>query len=190
LTNRVNAKKSTGPRTAAGKTKVAQNGRKHGLNSSILKDPAWAGRALEVARTLTSDRQVTDAIFAYAKKFAELERVRMLKDQERDKLVMLLSGAVLFDSEQVSEILKGLNTLSGYERRLASRLRKDRLEVETGVSTEPHREFGCGRNLAAQSQSSLSGKLADQSQSDRHPGSTCLAQVPPIVEKVNAQAQE
>ena len=34
--NRANAKKSTGPKTAAGKAKVAQNALKHGLRSSLF----------------------------------------------------------------------------------------------------------------------------------------------------------
>jgi len=38
--NRANAKASTGPRTALGKSRAAQNARRHGLSVSIFADPA------------------------------------------------------------------------------------------------------------------------------------------------------
>jgi hypothetical protein len=41
--NRANAAKSTGPRTAAGKARVARNGCRHGLNRPVGRDPAFAG---------------------------------------------------------------------------------------------------------------------------------------------------
>jgi hypothetical protein len=41
--NRANAAKSTGPRTAAGKARVAQNGCRHRLNRPVAGDPALAG---------------------------------------------------------------------------------------------------------------------------------------------------
>src|SRR5215831_16410165 len=37
--NRRNARSSTGPRTAAGKARVAQNAVRHGLNVAIADDP-------------------------------------------------------------------------------------------------------------------------------------------------------
>src|SRR5258708_36082051 len=38
--NRRNARASTGPKTAAGKARVARNARRHGLNVPIAADPA------------------------------------------------------------------------------------------------------------------------------------------------------
>ena len=38
--NRANAQASTGPRTAQGKTRAAQNSRRHGLNLPVISDPA------------------------------------------------------------------------------------------------------------------------------------------------------
>ena len=45
--NRRNARASTGPKTAAGKARVARNARRHGLNVPIAADPALA-REVEV----------------------------------------------------------------------------------------------------------------------------------------------
>src|SRR5712691_9429691 len=50
--NRANAAKSTGPRTAAGKTRVAQNARRHGLEVPAAGDPAFAGDIAALARAI------------------------------------------------------------------------------------------------------------------------------------------
>ena len=47
--NRANAKSSTGPKTASGKTRSAQNALRHGLNVSTLSDPALAPLAEAMA---------------------------------------------------------------------------------------------------------------------------------------------
>jgi hypothetical protein len=44
--NRRNAQASTGPRTADGKARVAQNARRHGLNVAVVRDPVLV-RAIE-----------------------------------------------------------------------------------------------------------------------------------------------
>jgi hypothetical protein len=50
--NRRNAQASTGPRTAAGKARVAHNARRHGLNVAIADDPALAQEAEELAQAI------------------------------------------------------------------------------------------------------------------------------------------
>jgi hypothetical protein len=50
--NRRNALKSTGPRTAAGKTVVARNARTHGLNIPAVCEPGLAGEVVELAREI------------------------------------------------------------------------------------------------------------------------------------------
>jgi hypothetical protein len=50
--NRANAGKSTGPRTAAGKARVANNGCRHGLNRPVGRDPAFAGDVEAWARRI------------------------------------------------------------------------------------------------------------------------------------------
>jgi len=50
--NWLNARFSTGPRTAAGKARAAQNARKHGLRVPALRDPAMAKNIGALARKL------------------------------------------------------------------------------------------------------------------------------------------
>ena len=50
--NRRNARASTGPRTAAGKARAAQNARKHGLRVPALRDPERTRNIGELARKL------------------------------------------------------------------------------------------------------------------------------------------
>ena len=51
-THRLNARASTGPRTAAGKARAAQNARKHGLRVPALRDPEKTRNIAELARKL------------------------------------------------------------------------------------------------------------------------------------------
>jgi hypothetical protein len=53
--NRRNAARSTGPRTAAGKTRAAQNARRHGLNVPVGSDPAWSGEIKGLARSIAGE---------------------------------------------------------------------------------------------------------------------------------------
>jgi hypothetical protein len=53
--NRRNAARSTGPRTAAGKTRAAQNARRHGLNVPVCSDPAWSGEIKGLARSIAGE---------------------------------------------------------------------------------------------------------------------------------------
>jgi hypothetical protein len=52
--NRRNARKSTGPRTAAGKARAARNARRHGLNLPVLADPTVTPEIESLARTIAT----------------------------------------------------------------------------------------------------------------------------------------
>jgi hypothetical protein len=54
--NRENAKRSTGPRTAAGKARAARNARRHGLSVPITSDQQLTAEANDLARRIAGDR--------------------------------------------------------------------------------------------------------------------------------------
>lgn len=84
--NRRNARKSTGPRTRAGKAVVARNARTHGLNIPAFCDPGLAREVVDLARAI--ETSVTGAAadatgHALACRIAEaiidMRRVRLAK---------------------------------------------------------------------------------------------------------------
>ena len=52
--NRMNAQKSTGPKTPAGKALVAHNSHRHGLSLPVLDDPALSREVEDVACRMTT----------------------------------------------------------------------------------------------------------------------------------------
>ena len=77
--NRANAKSSTGPKTAAGKARAAQNAFRHGLNVPVRSDPLLAPEIEAMARRISS-RYADDETMEGARRIAEaqfdLNRVR------------------------------------------------------------------------------------------------------------------
>jgi hypothetical protein len=53
--NRRNALASTGPRTAGGKARAAQNSRRHGLSLPACCDPAWSDEIKALARSIAGE---------------------------------------------------------------------------------------------------------------------------------------
>jgi hypothetical protein len=76
--NRLNALKSTGPRTAAGKARAAQNARRHGLRGVFLVDEGFTQEIKDLARRIAGEG-APEEIFALACRVAEtlLDYARM-----------------------------------------------------------------------------------------------------------------
>ena len=82
--NRANAKSSTGPKSAAGKARAAQNAFRHGLNVPVLSDPLLAPEIEAMARRISSPHADTETA-EWARRIAEaqvdLTRVRNSRRQ-------------------------------------------------------------------------------------------------------------
>ena len=83
--NRANAKKSTGPRTAAGKLKSSRNAFRHGLSGPLLPDPISSAQgdrvAGEVAGEQESEHQKAEAQ-GFARAQVELLRIRSIRSEQ------------------------------------------------------------------------------------------------------------
>jgi hypothetical protein len=77
--NRENAQRSTGPRTAAGKSRSAGNARRYGLSIPISADPLLDAKASALARLIAGDgasQQRIDAAGRIAEAEMSLQRIR------------------------------------------------------------------------------------------------------------------
>jgi hypothetical protein len=109
--NWLNARFSTGPRTAAGKARAAQNARKHGLRVPALRDPAMAKNIGALARKLAGPN-------ADAQRFAvacRLVAAQIDLLDIREARLPLLSRVLVDDTA-----LERLTTLDLYERDVRS----------------------------------------------------------------------
>ena len=87
--NRANATASTGPRTKAGRARSARNAFRHGLNISVLSEPALAPRAEALARGLACPDLGAEGL-EWARRIAEaqvdLDRVRLARRQAIERM--------------------------------------------------------------------------------------------------------
>jgi hypothetical protein len=71
-TNRANAQASTGPKTAAGKTRAAQNARRHGLSLSVIADSVLSEEVEVLARAIAGEAADAE-IYLLARRIAEAQ---------------------------------------------------------------------------------------------------------------------
>ena len=91
--NRVNARKSTGPRTRAGKATAAQNARRHGLSLPLLHDQAIEPEVEALARLiigsikgLTAEPHLLELACRFAEAQLDLARVGRARHPVRARL--------------------------------------------------------------------------------------------------------
>jgi hypothetical protein len=115
--NSANAKSSTGPKTASGKARSAQNALRHGLNVPTLSDPALAPLAEAIACRIAgddTDAETLDRARRIAEAQVDLDRVRAyrrrmlireIENLEHQPLrVSKLQARLLAKQDQVSRI--------------------------------------------------------------------------------------
>jgi hypothetical protein len=122
--NRNNAARSTGPKTADGKTSSSQNALRHGLARSGTRDPVATETFAVVISSRFEHPVASDSVMALARCKLALLRIRSLR---QDMLAALLARPLSAD-------LKRLKGLERYERAaLAEQKRTLRsLSLESG----------------------------------------------------------
>lgn len=108
--NRANAKRSTGPKTLAGKMASSRNAYRHGLSGPLRSDPVTSAKADVIARALAGeeadeDRLASAADFARAQ--LEVLRIRSI----RNALMAKIKPAYASTQE-----LRRIAALDRYER--------------------------------------------------------------------------
>jgi len=87
--NRANAKRSTGPKTAAGKLRSSRNAFRHGLSGPLPSDPATSAKVDRIAGEIAGD-QASEHQKAAAQDVAcaqmELLRIRSIRSERLAKL--------------------------------------------------------------------------------------------------------
>jgi hypothetical protein len=82
VANRLNAKRSTGPRTAAGKSISSRNALRHGLSRSLQRDEVKKAETLVCAIAGENpDEERREAAVEAAIAYLEMERVRNVRNE-------------------------------------------------------------------------------------------------------------
>jgi hypothetical protein len=116
--NRANAKRSSGPKTAAGRFRSSRNALRHGLSLPLDTDPAASMRVRRMAQLLVADGAApmqTMAAYEMAQAHAQLQRVGAVRSR--------LMANLDFASPNLKQ-MRRLAALERYQRQALSRRRR------------------------------------------------------------------
>ena len=114
--NRKNAKRSTGPRTAEGKSKSSRNAFQHGLSLPQIMDAATKADAENLARLLANeDENFMAAALHAAAAHLDLQRVQKIRRNKFGRMDLAIASA---------EDLQRLLAIDRYETRARTRRRR------------------------------------------------------------------
>jgi hypothetical protein len=132
--NRQNARKSTGPRTAAGKTRVRRNALRHGLAARIVNDPTTSADADHLVTAICANEEADAASRERAMIIADcdmtLRRVRAARVDVINQTSVPpaqtsdASQSVPAQRLDIDLFMEQLLRLDRYERRALSRRRR------------------------------------------------------------------
>jgi hypothetical protein len=128
--NRLNARKSTGPRSRAGKRRASRNAYRHGLASSRKPDAATARKLDQLARQIAGDSN-SEIILELARSAAEAEldlaRVRLASVALINRVSAF--GAIDPFSDELAKDKAKLQRLRAELRQFRAELRQFRAEL-------------------------------------------------------------
>jgi hypothetical protein len=135
--NHANAKSSTGPKTARGKARSAQNAWRHGLNVSVLTDPALASFAEAMARRIAGPDADAEAL-EQARRIAEAQvDVNRVRDRRRCLISGLLTDPSYQPLRALRQQLRRMKEIDRMERFRGAPFEID--EIEEMIYLEPPR---------------------------------------------------
>ena len=119
--NRANAKRSTGPKTAAGKLRSSRNAFRHGLSGPLPPDPTTSAKIDSLTSLLAGEQTSEDYLESatdFARAQVELLRIRSIRSEQSAK--MDLNDCTPGNLRE----LKRLASLDRYERYALTRRRR------------------------------------------------------------------
>jgi hypothetical protein len=134
--NRRNAQRSTGPRTDAGKKRSSANAVKHGLGTSITRDPLLHASAEELATLIAGEHasypSILELAYAIAEAEMEMRRARSARYHIMTQATRMLAlseeanggaddSAAMTAGARLLQVETSLERIDRFERRALSR---------------------------------------------------------------------